>query len=137
MIYCGVSISMHWIEITALSGSYAFLDSQRFRHDDFTGIHQWINSLKILKNEKSIYCLIDGALECHEMKISDLKFIEYPDEIYFISQNRIIDLMMFFFDWLYETNSFLLFNMDQTYILASSFRLFVPNEIKSMVSGIF
>jgi len=125
MIYCGVFISKHFLEITALSGQYIFLGSENFKLDECKNINQWVDSFKVLKNEKCIYIFNEGNVDS-----SAMKFIRFSDEIYFVSHRKILGLILFIYEYCLRNNSSLLKDFNQASILASWFRFFDLDEIE-------
>lgn len=133
MIYCGIFVSKSFIEITALSGEYIYLDSERFDYNDCMHIYVWIDSLRCMVNEKCIYIFNDDiSYEFFIKKFSAFKPIGPYDEIYFVNHKKVINMILFIYQLYWETDNPLCIDINQAFILASAFRLFDLKDISHL-----
>ena len=131
MIFCGVYCSRWNVDITVLSGEYQFLDSKKFSHDACREITPWSNSLKILTNERCAFFLNNDADHNIFQRFIDHSFINQFDEVYYIPDRRINGILLFFIQFCHDNHLQGQVDFNQSFILASGFRLFDLNEINS------
>jgi len=131
MMFCGVYCSRWHVDITVLSGDYQYLDSKKFSHDVYRDIPSWLNSLKVLKNERCTFFFNNDAdLNIfHDFMARSL--INRIDEVYYIPDRRINGILLFFLQFCHDNYLQGQIDFNQSFILASGFRLFDLNEINS------
>lgn len=131
MIFCGLYCSRWNVDITALSGEYQYLDSKKFSHDACRKIPQWINSLKVLKNERCAFFFNNDAEHNIFQRFMARFLISQIDEVYYIPYRRINGILLFFLQFCQDNSLQGQVDFNQSFILASGLRLFDLNEINS------
>ena len=97
MMFCGVYCTRRYVDITVLSGEYQYLDSKKISHDAYRDIPGWINSLKVLKNERCAF-FFNNDVDKHNrfQSFMALSLINQIDEVYYIPDRRINGILLFF-----------------------------------------
>lgn len=84
---------------------------------------------KVLVNERCAYFLNDDGITCFSRRFAACNFFNENDELYFIPDRRINELLMFFWQFCYDRSSNGMNDLNHSFLLASGFRIFDFNEI--------
>ncbi len=128
MLYCGVNLSLIRFKITVLSESYAFLETKYFDKEEIDRFYKWMNSFKYNNSEKCCW-FFD---EYNFYKYSDTAaYFEFQNgDIYLVNHRRILNIIQFLYEWAVHTESYLTFDIEDSYLLASAFRIFDQDDVK-------
>ena len=65
----------------------------------------------------------------HKDTFLTLSFDYYCSDIYLVNHRKLLNIIQFLYEWAVHTESYLTFDIDHTFILASSIRLFDYDNI--------
>lgn len=128
MLYIGVMLHGSGFKITVLSESFAHLETKYFSDKEFRLI-RWIDSFKTNHSEKCVWYFDEVNFNNHK-EIFLLLCFDYCSDIYLVSHRKLVNIIQFLYEWAVHTESYLTFDIDHTFILASTARLFDLNDIK-------
>ena len=128
MLYLGVNLKIKCFKITVLSESYAFIETKYFDVEEIGRFYKWINSFKYNIHEKCCWFFDEYSFN----KYSDThSYFEFGnDEVYLVNHRKIINIIQFLYEWAVHTESYLTFDIEESYLLASTFRIFNQNDFK-------
>jgi len=129
MLYFGVTLHDCSLKITVLSESFAHLGTRYF-NDNGNRLHKWIDSFKSNTYEKCFWYFDEVNFENHKDTFSSICFDYYHEDIYLVNHRKLLNIIQFLYEWAVHTESYLTFDIDHTYILASAIRLFDFDDIK-------
>lgn len=128
MLYLGVNLKIKCFKITVLSESYAYLDTRYFDLEDIDRFYKWMNSYKYDNSEKCSW-FFD---EYNFYKYSDtVSYFELENsDIYLVNHRKLLNIIQFLYEWAVHTESYLTFDIEHSYLLASTFRIFDQDNVK-------
>ena len=129
MLYFGVNLCDHSFKITVLSESFAHIETRYFNKKE-NQLNKWIDSFKTNISEKCIWYFDEFNFNNHKDTFLTLSFDYYCSDIYLVNHRKLLNIIQFLYEWAVHTESYLTFDIDHTFILASSTRLFDYGDIK-------
>jgi hypothetical protein len=128
MLYIGVILHDHSLKLTVLSESFAYLGSKYLFDSEARCFYDWLNSHKCNQSETCLWYFDDVNFKNHKNILLAFCFDFYCNDVYLVSHRRVLNIFQFLYEWAVHNESYLTFDIDESLILASSVRLFNPDE---------
>lgn len=134
MIYYGVDLHYNSLEIVVLSEGFAHLESKYFNVDEYYKLINWVDSYKLKPNEICYWFFDDFDFNKSDHHLSLLSSYDENNKIYLVNHRKLINIIKFFSEWTKEKEEYYMMNLNKSFLLASSIRLFDSEYIKPFKS---
>ena len=129
MLYCGIFLHADSFKITILTDGFAHLSTKYFKSEEYETMHQLIGSFQ-LNNDECCSWFFDEKNFNDKIKCASIfNFNEERQKIYLVNHRKLANMLQFLREWIIETEIILMCEIDTSFILASSIRLFDCNDM--------